>query len=383
MKRIFPILLSLSLLLAACGSAPAISTEPTETSPTTQPSESQVQTQQMDMTAVALPATVETLSDTNGNEIFSYTYQSMSLVVADPDVADKIILDFFSRQDQHRTSAEAIHTLATENYTEGDWVPYLFSALYNPMRVDENVLSLAGTTVSWSGGNHPNYNCVYANYDMVTGDVMTLGSILTHKDKAAELCDLVIDAIAEVQEQYSIWSDYDKIIRNRFASDISYDSAWFFDTNGLCFRFTPYEIAPYSSGIITVTIPYSKLTGIIEDAYFPVEQQVVQAEPKASLMSQTNAEDFSQIAELVLDENGTMVLLYTDTLLYNVRIKVTGSPDYTAFSAAALTPGDAIMVQGDFDSNTLILEYRVDNQTYERYICVTADTVELSKQIPE
>lgn len=380
MKRLIPFFLVLAMLLAACQTAPAVSTDPTETdSPET--TEATGALRQIDMSAISLPAVVETLTD-NGKEIFRFTSQAISLVVPDPDVADKIIFDFGKRQDQFREAADHIHQLATEVYTDGEWTPYFYSAMFDPMRVDENIISLAGTIVSWSGGNHPNYNCAFANYDMVTGDVMTLGSILTHKDKAAELRDLLLDAIGEIQEEYSIWSDYEKLIGDRFTADISYDDAWYFDANGLCFRFTPYEIAPYSSGIITVTIPYSKLTGIVEDAYFPMEQQAIPGTLNATVMDDAALSQFDQFAELELDAEGSRILLSTDSILYDVSIKQLGNPDYTALRVATLSPGDAIMVQADFANTELMVEYTADNTVYRKYISVSGSAVELLTENP-
>lgn len=383
MKKFLPFILTLALLLAGCSGNAAPTTEPS-TSESTQPSTdaaTQPQIQQADMSAVALPAVVDTIRAEDGAELFTSTTQSIELVVPDPDVADKIIIDFLTRQDQYSTAAQSIGAAAVEAYTAENWTPYVYSALYDAMRIDENVLSLAGTVISWSGGSHPNYNCVYANYDMVTGDVMTLGSILTHKDRSADLCQLLIDAIAPIREESGIWSDYDSFIRDRFAADISYDDAWYFDSQGLCFRFTPYEIAPYASGIISVTIPYDKLVGIIEDAYFPVEKDMILGSVEAAALSDSNTGDFTQIAELVLDESGSMVLLYTQSAVYDVRIKADDS--YVALATSALTPGDAIMVQADFESTTLVLEYGSGESLTERYIQVSGDTVTLLEEIPE
>lgn len=376
MKRLIPIFLTLCLLLAACTSTPAISTDPIDSTPTTQATESPSGVQQLDISAISMPAVTETIAD-DRNEIFRFTHQDISLFIPDPGVAEKIFIDFGYRQDQHYAAAENIHDLAMEMYDGNEWSPYLYSALYDPMRIDENVLSLAGTVASWSGGSHPNYNCVYANYDMVTGDAMTLGSILTHKDKAADLGALLIDAIAQIQEEKSIWSDYVNYIEKRFAADISYDDAWYFDANGLCFRFTPYEIAPYSSGIITVTIPYSKLTGIIEDNYFPMEQQPMEGSLQINPMESVTIDTFSQFAELVLDKEGARILLSTDSILYNVCIRQVGGPNYIALRAATLTPGDAILVQADFESTELMVEYTANETVYQKYIVVSGNDINL------
>lgn len=383
MKKYIPILLILAMLMAGCSNSGEKNATPTETALPTVPSEStepvvQPVIVQQDMTAVALPMTEQTLTAQDGTELFTYQEQSMSLVLPDPDVADKIIIDFFTRQDGYRQAAEDIKAMAETKESE---YAYFYSALYSPARIDMNVLSLTGTIISYSGGMHSNYSCIFANYDMVTGDVLTLGSILTHEDKADDLGELVIEAIASVPKETGIWDGYESTIRNRFAGNISDDQAWFFDNNGLSFSFPPYELAPFASGIITVTVPYQKLVGIIEDAFFPVEQANAVGTVNATVFKEANTADFSQIAELVMDENAPMVLLYTDSAVTDVTIEVDWQ--YTTFSTTALTPGDAIMLQADLDGHTVMLHYRSGEEIVSRYIQYSGGVVNLLEDAPE
>lgn len=380
MKKYTALLLALAVLCAGCTGAPAANTDVTTTAPTEQTTQAATEPgiTQEDMSAVALPATVETLTDAEGKTLFTSTSQSMSLVVPDPDVADKIIIDFLTRQDTLSGAAEDVKAAAADN-TGKD--PYFYNALFEPKRIDHNVLSLSGSVVSWSGGSHPNYNCIFASYDMVTGDVLTLGSILTHEDQAEALGELVIEAIGQIQQEKGIWDGYEETIRDRFAGNVSYDESWYFDSTGLCFSFPPYAISPYSSGIVTVTVPYEKLVGIIEDAFFPVEHGNATGTVEAHLLSDANTDEFSQIAEIVLDEEGTMVLLYTDKSVYDVTIRVDNS--YTAFATASLTPGDAVMVQADLSEQVLILNYRTGEETVSRYISLSNGVVQLLEDIPE
>ncbi len=383
MKKYIPILLILAMLMAGCSNSGKKNATPTETTLSTVPSEStepvvQPVIVQQDMTAVALPMTEQTLTAQDGTELFTYQEQSMSLVLPDPDVADKIIIDFFTRQDSYRQAAEDIKAMAETKESE---YAYFYSALYSPARIDMNVLSLSGTIISYSGGVHSNYSCIFANYDMVTGDVLTLGSILTHEDKADDLGELVIEAIASVPKETGIWDGYESTIRNRFAGNISDDQAWFFDNNGLSFSFPPYELAPFASGIITVTVPYQKLVGIIEDAFFPVEQANAVGTVNAALFEEANTTDFSQIAELVMDENAPMVLLYTDSAVTDVTIEVDWQ--YTTFATTALTPGDAIMLQADLDGHTVMLHYRSGEEMVSRYIQYSGGVVNLLEDAPE
>lgn len=380
MKKHFVYLLIAAILFAGCSNQSANEDIPIDTNTDitdqTQP-QGDVVISQQDMAAVALPVVEEHLTDENGIVLFTYTGQSMNLVLPDPDVADKILIDFFTRQDGFRQASEGTKASAANNNTG---YAMFYSALYEPARIDLNVLSLSGTIVHWAGGAHPSYSCIFANYDMVTGDILTLGSILSHENKASELGELVIQAIADAPSELGIWDGYEDTIRTRFTGNISEDQSWFFSREGLSFSFPPYDLAPYASGVITVTVPYDKLVGIIDDAFFPVEQPNTVGELSVTPMEDAQTQDFSQIAEVLAHEDGHMVLLHTDQAVTDVRIEM----DHThiIFATAALTPGDAIMLQADLADHILVIHYISDGQQQSRYIQVAESTVRLTTEIP-
>jgi len=407
MKRYTAVLLAVIMLLglAACGkaqvqptatttipttTAPTVTTAPattvyaTETTPATEettvpPETTEAEISQIPMISAALPANTEYFILEDGTQIFSYQYQYLQTVMPDPGVADKIVLDFQTRQDNFRDNADDITASAEVDYKGQDnWTPYFFNVLYSPTRVDAAVLSLYGTRVSFSGHAHPERNCVSANYNMITGDVMTLGSILTGADAADDLAALLIEAIDQVREEKNIPVGYADTIENRFSADISYDEAWYFSTEGLCFYFSPYEIAPYSSGTITVTIPYEKLVGVLEDGFFPAERSTAIGTVTATRWSDTDRNSLTQITEVILDREGEMVFLYTDKQVYDVFVEFGSwnedgtqfTAEYTAFATPTLTPGDAVMLQTSIPDvmPTLRLTYLTGDTTVVQYI---------------
>ncbi len=380
MKKFFPILFVITLLFSGCFQPGKKEDLPMQTSPTTPPPQNAgvpVDMQQ-DMTAVSLPVITEQTTDTDGNILFTYQVQDMSLVIPDPDVGKKILQDFSNKQTLFREAAERVKVTAFSNTNES---PLFFKALFSPSRVDMNVLSLCGTTTSWSGGIHPVYSCIFANYSMVSGDVLTLGSILTHADLADDLGELLIDAIRSIQDTQGIWNDFEPAIRDRFSGNISDDQAWYFSNTGLCFSFPPYEIAPYSSGIITVTIPYSDLVGIIDDAYFPTEQTAATGDLLIQSLDSADLTQFDQIAEIIAEEGGHMVLLYSDSTINHVTIELDHS--HTIFATATLSPGDAIMLEADLADHILVVHYTSEGQSHSRYIQVAESAVRLLEDIPE
>lgn len=319
---------------------------------------------QKPLVAVSVPTVTEITTAEDGSEIFRYIYQNISLTVQDQEVADKIIIDFLNRVDKSVAPADDIRQQALAAYTGLDnWIPYLYNLTYSPTRIDQGILSLYGTNVVFSGSSHPSYDCVSVNYDLITGNYLTLGSILQHADKLETLKDLVLEALDAVADEKYLRGDYIDTVSTRFSRDESYDEDWFFTNNGICFYFAPYEIAPYSSGVIIVEIPYEKLLGVIGDAFFPAEQDTASGDVKIKTLKYVDLTAFTQIGELTLNQGGTQLIIYTDDILLNPRISVTDpltGERYIAFATQHLTPGDAIIIeanQSNLENLSLIYEY--------------------------
>ena len=333
---------------------------------------------QQPMVAVSLPTTTQyTMVD--DTPVYSYTYQNIFLSVQDQQVADDVIVDFLNRADRNHAVSQDLADHACDLYNgEEDWVPYFFESIYSPTRIDLNVLSLFGHNVIFTGGNHPQQECMAANYNMVTGEVLTLGSILCNEESIKPLRDLVEKTAAEQKEDLRLFDEYADIISQRFMREASYDEDWYFSENGLCFFFAPYEIAPYTSGIIHIEVAYSDLVGIIDDAFFPAEEDFSEGSVYASKLDDTDIDSYTQITEVILHEDGELILLRCDGLVRNLRVDLgTWSDDGTVYTAeatvlasATLSPGDGIMIQAQIPDvlPTHRLSYRTANQEVVQFI---------------
>ncbi len=394
MKKLLTAILALSLLLSLCACTDG-SAETTTQSTTSAPEPTTEETlpvsspEQLPMAAISLPAVTETTEAEDGTVLFRYTYQSMSLVMPDQEVADAIIIDYLSHLDTAALSAQSLAQSAKSSYTGGSWTPYFNDVLYSPTRIDHNVLSLYGENVSWSGASHPTRTCITANYDMVTGDRLTLGSILYDATALETLCDLVVQQLDAIAEEKNLTSKYGLTVKNLLSTDESHYEAWYFTGTGLVFCFSPYELAPYASGVIAAEVPYEKLTGVIDDAYFPVEQDAAAGSLNTALLTEENADSFSQIAEIILDTEGQMIFLYTEDSVLDVKLEIgtmNASGDsfirnYTGFAAPYLTPGDAIMLQHSFGEEAVIqVQYYSNNQKFNGYLILENDTVLLKEE---
>lgn len=382
---------SLALLLTGCNYIPGLPTEtttpisttggnnetaaPEATEPSTEVSSSVVQ---LPMAAVALPVLTETAKAADGTEIFHYTYQNISLITPDPQIADQVIIDFLNRIDATRDTAENIHAIAESAYSgTGSFSPYLCMISYEPKRIDAGVLSLLGAQASYYGTRHPETVYSAVNYDLITGEVLMLRDILSEDTAKDVILQAVLDDLDDNSKQLYLYGDYEEIVRQHFSTS-AVQRNWYFTADSLCFYFSPNEVAPYTSGVIETKIPYGKLAGLVKDAYFPAEQDTASGTVAAQLFTQADLDAYTRFSEVVLDEDGEKLLLHSDAAVHNIKIETgtwsaTGSfytPQHTVFATANLSAGDAIMIQALLSdaSPALRLSYESGEETVRFYI---------------
>ena len=375
MMKIIAILLCFAVLLTGCGVqqesiepvlpegetiANVQEVAPSETEIEPEPEEVMLPTE---LLAVSVPAVSDVFEADDGTEIFSYTSQHMQFIFPDASIAEKVILDFLNRIDSGRANAENLRNAALFDYQpEMPWTPYFYQTLYSPTRIDRGVLSLFGIQHSYSGGIHGNMNCIAANYDLTTGDVLTLGSIMHMDADKDAFIQIISNKLAEKQEEYQLYDDFQDGVLTRLNVDENLYEDFYFTPSGLCFFFSPYEIAPYSSGIITVEIPYSELPGLIYDGYFPEERQEIFGSMLSDSFSAMDMDQFNNMAELNLSNDGESIVVYPDGSVEDIRIDVCADgvsrPKYTAFAAYQMSNQDAIVIHTSEDlMNSITISY--------------------------
>lgn len=365
MKKQIAIILALSIAiaLAGCSKTPANNPEPTETiipTQTTTATEPTAPTGPKEtMIAVDVGVTTQDTTTEDGTVLFQRTNQKMHLILNNAEVADKITKDFLNRLDIEQDAA-TVEAAAKAAYNgNANWIPYFYGFTYNPQRIDQKVLSFYGDKVKFTGAAHPERSRKGVSYDLATGDVLTLASIMTTQATTEDFCKLVLEALAERAEGDFLREGYSEDVKRRFTADPTQDENWYFTTAGLCFYFDPYEIAPYSSGVITAEIPYAKLSELLQSDYLPATRAAATGKVTISAFTSDLAENFTHTAELVMDPEGKMYLVHTEGAVQDIRITFTdGDESYTVFAANSLSDGEAIMVQAkEDDAKNLELSY--------------------------
>ena len=362
MKKILSILLCTAVLLCLPACKDTDETVPTTTqaiavttSESTLPEETlpQVDLPHIPVAAVTLTPTTEAEILPDGTVLFEYNYPTIHLALPDGEMAETVMLDFLNRIDATGTQAQQVKEAAEEFYTgKTGWNTYFYNLTFSPMRIDAGVLSLYGMESSYSGGMHPNHNACAVNYDLTTGKALKLRHILTADASADKLTSLICSVLA--QEADILFSDYALCVEDRFAGDFGADEQWYLSDTGLCFFFSPYEIAPYNAGTIIAELPYEDLTGILLDDFFPHETVNTKGTIRLQALEDlAGLNNYSNYSEITLDSGGTSVLISTNSLVYQVKVELgewnadgtVFTPYSTVFAANAMNRDDAIILK--------------------------------------
>ena len=369
MRQIFCILLCV-LLLTSCAQKPEI----TETIPPVPSAPSNTEPVYLDpheMLAVSVPASSEHIYLEDGTELCTFTKQHMQLLLQNEAVADRIILEFLNRVDSMQQNIDGILTAAQENYDPAtSWYPYFQHILYSPERIDHGVLSLSGIQSSYNGGIHGNVTGISVSYDLSSGDVLTLGSILHMDADKEDIIRMVLNKLESISEDSYFFEGYEDTVRSRLGGDENQYQDFYFTQLGLVFYFSPYEIAPYASGIITVELPYHELIGVLYDGYFPDEQEETVGSVCTDDFMEVDMEQFSCMEEVTVDAGETLAVVYPEGTISEIRVKYAGDgislPEYTLFAAMEMSEENAVIlgVSKDYISNLSIC-YRSNGEMIE------------------
>ena len=377
MKRLFVLLLCSILILTGCTAKPLQDELIPQMAPDTAPVENietvpeetvtdSIEFEMTEMLSVSVPTMTETFASEDGTELFHYTAQNMQLLLPNEEIADKVILDFLNRVDTARLDAESVLNAAQSDYIpDSNWIPYYYQIIYSPTRIDHGVLSLFGTQSSYSGGMHGSLSCVSANYDLTTGDILTLGSIM-HMDATKEqFIQIIIDKLHAQAEELQLFDGFEEGVYHRLGGDENLYEDFYFTSTGLGFFFAPYEIAPYSAGIISVEIPYGELPGLIYDGYFPAEREQIDGKLTSGLFMSTDMTQFNSMAEVTLASNESIIVIYPEGKVEDIRIIAPGNgkniPSYTVFAALEMSPNNAVILSASQEeAEHLSIEYMSD-----------------------
>lgn len=332
------------------------------------------------MVSISLPIIVETDTADDGTVIFRRTFQDVVLSIPDADITKTVTLDLLRRMDANSQTLSSLQQSAFADYTgQTPWMPYYYKILYSPTRMDQTVLSLYGVEDVF-GNMQAGQNGISVTYNLVTGSAMTLAGVLTEESSAADtLLSALLAALESNKEEYMLFEDYAQSVSGRFPTLLQQESGWYFSNSGLCFFFSPYDIAPNASGTVVATVPYTELNGVLQDIYFPQEQANYAGDLEAMPFDSENLEGFVHFSELITSPDAPRYLLHTDGVLYDLTVEqgqwiagVRFEKDATIYFANLLAPEDAFVLRATLpeSQSSLRISYRSGDNDYCFYLTV-------------
>lgn len=129
---------------------------------------------------------------------------------------------------------------------------YFNNVMATVMELDEVKVTYQVTSSTYLGGAHPSTAIHPFTYDLAEGRVLGLDDILTQAGRDS-IMPIIVSALArqlDVPES--------RLSRaGIFTSQLTYPGQPYINNNILYFHYNPYDIAPYSSGMIDVAVyPY-------------------------------------------------------------------------------------------------------------------------------
>ncbi|MGM0567543.1 MAG: DUF3298 domain-containing protein [Bacteroidota bacterium] len=125
----------------------------------------------------------------------------------------------------------------------------------SPIYFDDKRLSVNISKYAFTGGAHGMLHNTVINFDLDTGDLISLDSLL---DKPAiDQLNKLINK--KLRENNSLQSGQSLRSVGFFNDVVKTSSNYCITNKGINFIYNPYEIAPYAMGVITVFIPFNEL----------------------------------------------------------------------------------------------------------------------------
>lgn len=180
------------------------------------------------------------------------------------DIAAKINADIEAYYNPSPSDSEENAEWAKSDYEDskadenGGWFPdsgYSESLTAAVTRMDDAVLSLEMTYYSYMGGAHGNYGSVGKNYDIRTGELISLDDL---SEDYAAFHATALDYIVNQAESPAYKDRLFEPSKDDLDSALFEGGAWIFTQSGLSFMSDPYVLGPYASGEIYFRIPYEK-----------------------------------------------------------------------------------------------------------------------------
>lgn len=160
------------------------------------------------------------------------------------DVQEAIVR---ARADCYYAALEAYENSLSEGY---EFLPYMAEHCFDITYNKDKLLSIVCSDCNFAGWTHPDYLLYAMTYNIETGAAVNLKELLNMSE--ADIYDMVFEAFEKRIEESPETFYHDASL---CLEDALSELKWYLAEDGIHFFINPYEIAPYSSGVIETVLP--------------------------------------------------------------------------------------------------------------------------------
>lgn len=296
---------------------------------------------QFDMT-VSYGFEDEELKSDDGTTYYRQSLGTATVSSKDERAAERINSSLAELYVRFGADAEYTQRVA-EDQTDGEQIALSYYCAPSVTRCDTRVLSAVFDVSQDIGGIHADSTRTSRSYNADNGSLLTLADIAKNEEQLKTFIKNYVIGLAAGDDYKEggvsiLFDDFESTISDL----VDAGANWYFSDNGLVFYANPYDIAPYSRGVLTFEIPYSALAEFIDESFMPVEYEGENGMLLADDGDKLDRSSLNILGTVTVDEDGQSVVLSAEETVYNVKIYTSGR---MLWQRNYLTTGEGVEVK--------------------------------------
>lgn len=296
---------------------------------------------QFDMT-VSYGFEDEELKSDDGTTYYRQSLGTATVSSKDERAAERINSSLAELYVRFGADAEYTRRVA-EDQPDGEQIALSYYCAPSVTRCDTRVLSAVFDVSQDIGGIHADSTRTSRSYNADNGSLLTLADIAKNEEQLKTFIKNYVIGLAAGDDYKEggvsiLFDDFESTIKDL----VDAGANWYFSDNGLVFYANPYDIAPYSRGVLTFEIPYSALAEFIDESFMPVEYQGDNGMLLADDGDKLDRSSLNILGTVTVDEDGQSVVLSAEETVYNVKIYTSGR---MLWQRNYLTTGEGVEVK--------------------------------------
>lgn len=296
---------------------------------------------QFDMT-VSYGFEDEELKSDDGTTYYRQSLGTATVSSKDERAAERINSSLAELYVKFGADAEYTRRVA-EDQTDGEQIALSYYCAPSVTRCDTRVLSAVFDVSQDIGGIHADSTRTSRSYNADNGSLLTLADIAKNEEQLKTFIKNYVIGLAAGDDYKEggvsiLFDDFESTINDL----VDAGANWYFSDGGLVFYANPYDIAPYSRGVLLFEIPYSALAEFIDESFMPVEYEGDNGMLLADDGDKLDRSSLNILGTVTVDEDGQSVVLSAEETVYNVKIYTSGR---MLWQRNYLTTGEGVEVK--------------------------------------